>query len=411
MSSFKGKMEEYARLLVEVGVNLKPGEPLVISAPVEGAEFVRMMAKIAYQLGCTDIYMNWMDDVLTRLKYENAPFEVFESFPRWRAEPLEEFAKKGGNFIYVSSEDPQLLQGIDTKKISAYNKASGIGLKEYRNYTMNDINSWCVASIPTIAWSKRLFPDMEDDAAVEKLWDAILEATRMNMENPVEAWKQHIAALEEKVNYLNEKKFAKLHYTSENGTDLMIELPEGHIWAGGGSVNAKGDPFVANMPTEEVFTLPAKYGVNGVVYSTKPLNYGGNLIDNFSLVFEKGKVVDFEAEKGQELLAELLDMDEGSRYLGEVALVPYSSPIQRAGILFLNTLFDENAACHLALGKAYPTCIEGGADMSDEELEAHGVNDSMNHEDFMIGTDDLSIVGITSEGEEIEIFKDGEWAV
>ncbi|MDY0256795.1 aminopeptidase [Gudongella oleilytica] len=411
MSSFKGKMEEYARLLVEVGVNLKPGEPLVISAPVEGAEFVRMMAKIAYQHGCTDIYMNWTDDVLTRLKYENAPLEVFESFPRWKAEPLEEFAKKGGNFIYISAEDPQLLQGIDTRKISANNKASGIGLKEYRNYTMNDINSWCVASIPTISWAKQLFPEVEEGEAVEKLWDAILEATRMNSDDPVEAWKQHIETLKKKVNYLNGKKFAKLHYTSNNGTDLMIELPEGHIWAGGGSVNAKGDLFVANMPTEEVFTLPAKYGVNGVVYSTKPLNYGGNLIDNFSLVFENGKVVDFEAKTGHDLLAELLDMDEGSRYLGEVALVPYSSPIERAGILFMNTLFDENAACHLALGKAYPTCIEGGPSMNEKELEAHEVNDSFTHEDFMIGTSDLSIVGITQDGEEIEVFMDGEWAV
>ncbi len=252
---------------------------------------------------------------------------------------------------------------------------------------------------------------MEEGEAVEKLWDAILEATRMNSDDPVEAWKQHIETLKKKVNYLNGKKFAKLHYTSNNGTDLMIELPEGHIWAGGGSVNAKGDLFVANMPTEEVFTLPAKYGVNGVVYSTKPLNYGGNLIDNFSLVFENGKVVDFEAKTGHDLLAELLDMDEGSRYLGEVALVPYSSPIERAGILFMNTLFDENAACHLALGKAYPTCIEGGPSMNEKELEAHEVNDSFTHEDFMIGTSDLSIVGITQDGEEIEVFMDGEWAV
>jgi aminopeptidase len=411
MLGLRGKMEEYARLLIEVGVNLKPGEPLVISAPVEGVEFVRLMARRAYELGCTDIHMNWTDDVLTRLKYENAPIEVFENFPRWMAEPLEEYAKKGGKFIYISAEDPQLLQGIDTRKISAFNKSSGIALKEYRNYTMNDINSWCVASIPSERWAQRLFPEIDKNEAVEKLWNSIFEATRMNTENPVDAWKEHMRILGIKVSYLNDKKFSVLHYTSDNGTDIMVELPEGHIWAGGSSINAKGDEFVANMPTEEVFTLPSKYGVNGVVYSSKPLNYGGNLIENFSLVFEKGKVVDFEAEKGQELLAEMMDMDEGSSYLGEVALVPNSSPIQKAGILFLNTLFDENAACHLALGKAYPTCIAGGVDMNDEELEAHGVNDSLNHEDFMIGTNDLSIVGITSYGEEIEIFRDGEWVV
>lgn len=411
MLGLREKMEEYARLLIEVGVNLKPGEPLVISSPVEGVEFIRLLAKRAYELGCSDIHMNWTDDVLTRLKYENAPMEVFEIFPRWKAEPLEECAKKGGKFIYISAEDPQLLQGIDTKKISAFNKASGIALKEYRNYTMNDINSWCVASIPSEGWAERLFPELDMDDAIARLWDAIFEATRMNTENPVQSWIDHMYNLELKVKYLNEKKFEALHFTSGNGTDLMVELPDGHIWAGGSSINAKGDQFVANMPTEEVFTLPAKYGVNGIVYSSKPLNYGGNLIENFSLVFENGKVVDFEAEKGQELLAEMMEMDEGSKYLGEVALVPFSSPIQRAGILFLNTLFDENAACHLALGKAYPTCIEGGADMTDEELEAHGVNDSMNHEDFMIGTEDLCIVGITPDGEEVEIFKYGEWAV
>lgn len=411
MKVFNTKFLDYARLIVEVGVNIQEGEPLVISSPIEGADFVREMAKIAYEKGATDVYVNWSDDVLSRLKYENAPLSVFENFPQWRADALVDYAKKGAGFVYLSAEDPQLLSGIDTNKIAAFNKSSGIALKEYRNYTMNDINSWCVVSIPSKKWATRVFPEIDEEKAVEKLWNAIFEATRMNMNNPVLAWKDHLENLEEKVKYLNSKKFKTLHYSSSNGTDLYVELPEGHIWAGGGGNNSKGDYFVANMPTEEVFTMPHKFGVNGVVYSSKPLNYGGNLIDNFKLFFKDGKVVDFDAQEGKDLLEELLNMDEGARYLGEVALVPFSSPIEKAGILFLNTLFDENASCHFALGKAYPTNIEGGATMKEDEFEKYGVNDSITHEDFMIGTSDLRIIGTTSDGSEIEIFKDGEWAI
>ncbi len=411
MKNFESKFVDYARLIVEVGVNVQKGEPLVISSPIEGADFVREMAKIAYEKGVIDVYVNWTDDILTRLKYENAPLSVFENFPKWKADALEDYAKKGAGFIYISAEDPQLLSGIDTNKIAAFNKSSGIALKEYRNYTMNDINSWCVVSIPSKNWAMRVFPELEEQTAMEKLWEAIFEATRMNTDDPVSAWRDHLNNLEKKVSYLNEKKFKSLHYYSSNGTDLNVELPDGHIWAGGGGNNSKGDYFVANMPTEEVFTMPHKFGVNGVVFSSKPLNYGGNLIDEFKLVFENGKVIDFDAVKGKDLLEELLSMDEGAKYLGEVALVPYSSPIEKAGILFLNTLFDENASCHFALGKAYPINIEGGANMKNEDFSEFGVNDSIAHEDFMIGTRDLKIVGTTSEDIDIVIFKDGEWTI
>jgi len=411
MRDFKSKFNDYARLIVEVGVNIQKGEPLVISAPIEGADFVREMAKIAYEKGVIDVYVNWSDDYLSRLKYENAPLSTFENFPQWRADMLVDYAKKGAGFVYLSTEDPQLLSGIDTNKIAAFNKSSGIALKEYRNYTMNDINSWCVVSIPSSNWALRVFPGLSKDEAIDSLWEAIFEATRMNLEDPVKAWKDHLVALEEKVNFLNAAKLKTLHYSSSNGTDLVVDLPENHIWAGGGGNNSKGDYFVANMPTEEVFTMPHKYGVNGVVYSSKPLNYGGNLIDNFKLVFGNGKVIDFDAEKGKDLLEELLNMDEGARHLGEVALVPYSSPIEKAGILFLNTLFDENASCHFALGKAYPTNIKGGSDMSPEEFEKNGVNDSFTHEDFMVGTKDMSIKGTKASGEIIDVFKDGEWSI
>ena len=256
---------------------------------------------------------------------------------------------------------------------------------------------------------KKVFSDLSDIEAVEKLWENIFKIVRVDKDNPVEAWNEHLNNLQKKVDFLNIKKFKKLHYLSKD-TDLSIELPEKHIWAGGGELNSKKTYFVANMPTEEVFTLPLKTGVNGKVKSTKPLNYSGNLIDNFILTFKDGKIVDFSAEKGYETLKKLIETDEGSHYLGEVALVPYDSPISNSNIIFYNTLFDENASCHLALGEAYPICIEGGSEMNSEELEKAGANNSLTHVDFMIGSPNLDITGETKDGVIIQIFKNGNWA-
>lgn len=410
LKNFNDILSEYAKLCVKVGINLQKGQPLVINAPVEGAEFVRLVAKHAYAAGAKQVHVNWNDEALTKMKYENAPMEIFENFPKWYADGLEEFAEDGAGFLSIYSEDPELLKDIDPKKIATNNKSSSMALKKFRKYTMNDINSWCVISIPTKGWASRVFPEVSEEKAMEKLWEAIFTATRMDTENPVKAWEDHLKNLEEKVNFLNKKKFKKLHYKSSNGTDLEVELPEGHIWAGGGGKNSKDVYFVANMPTDEVFTMPLRTGVNGVVYSTKPLNYGGNLIDNFKLTFENGKVVAFEAEEGYEVLKDLLALDEGAKYLGEVALVPYDSPISKSNIIFFNTLFDENASCHFAFGKAYPTNIEGGPDMTEEELKQAGVNDSLTHVDFMVGSKDLNIVGETKDGTKIQIFENGNWA-
>jgi len=410
MDKFNKKLNDYAKLCVKVGINLQPGEPLVINAPVEGVEFVRLVAKHAYEAGASEVHVNWNDGILTKLKYENAPMEVFENFPKWYADGLEDYAKKGAGFLSISAQDPELLKDIDPKKIAANNKSSALALKEWRKYTMNDINSWCIVSIPTKSWAKRVFPNVSEDEAVELLWDKIFSATRMDLDDPIAAWQEHVATLKQKMNFLNEKNFKELHYTSSNGTNLTVKLPAGHIWVGGGSKNSKGTYFVANMPTEEVFTMPLKTGVDGVVYSTKPLNYGGKLIKDFKFTFKEGRVVDFEAKVGQEILSDLLNIDEGAKYLGEVALVPFDSPISNTNTVFLNTLFDENASCHFALGKAYPTNIKGGENMTEEELEAHGVNNSLTHVDFMIGTSDLSIVGKTQDGKEIQIFENGNWA-
>lgn len=410
MKSFETILNEYAKLCVKVGINIQKGQPLVITAPIEGVDFVRLIAKNAYELGASEVHVNWNDEVLAKLKYENSPMEVFENFPKWYADGLEDYAKKGAGFISISAQDPELLKEIDPKKIAANNKSSSMALKEWRKYTMNNINPWCVISIPTKSWAKRVFKDVDENEAVEKLWASIFNATRMNLEDPIKAWEEHMANLKNKIDLLHEKELKSLHYTSSNGTDLVVELPEGHIWAGGSEVDSKNISFAANIPTEEVFTMPLKTGVNGVVYSTKPLNYGGKLIDDFKITFKDGKVIDFEAKVGQETLEDLLNIDEGAKYLGEVALVPFDSPISNSNIVFMNTLFDENASCHFAFGKAYPTNIKGGEKMTDEELEAHGVNNSLTHVDFMVGSKDMNILGETKAGEKIQIFENGNWA-
>ncbi|MBL4936496.1 aminopeptidase [Clostridium sp. YIM B02515] len=413
MENFKENLEKYAELAVKVGINIQKGQTLVINAPLPAAEFVRAAAKKAYEAGAKNVHVEWADEEVTRIKYLNAPEEAFSEYPMWRAQGLEEMAKEGAGFLSISASNPDLLKGVDPERISVANKTASKALDGYRSYVMADKAAWCVISVPTKEWAAKVFPDADAEKSVEKLWENIFKATRVDRENPVEAWKDHTNNLNSKLDYLNSKNFKKLHYKSPV-TDLTIELPEKHLWAGGGSNveggNYEGTYFVANMPTEEVFTMPKRDGVNGTVRSTKPLNYSGNLIDNFTLKFENGKVVDFSAEQGYETLKKLIETDEGSHYLGEVALVPHDSPISNTNIIFFNTLFDENASCHFALGKAYPTNLEGGASMSEEELTKNGANTSLTHVDFMVGSPDLNIDGETADGKLEPIFRNGNWA-
>lgn len=411
MKTFEEKFDDYAKLVVDIGVNVQEGEPVIITCPVERADFARALAKHSYIRGASEVVMNWTDDTLTLLKYENAPMEVLENIPDWAYDRSEYYLKKGVNRISVYAEDPNLLKDIDINRIEKASKARSIKFKPLVKYTMNDIVSWCVVSVPTKAWAKAVFPDLNEDEAYEKLWDLILDVTRMNDEDPIKSWSEHINNLDKKSEYLNEAQFDSLHYKSENGTDITIGLPEGHIWMSAGSTNAKATVFVPNIPTEEVFTLPHRQRVDGIIYSTKPLAYNGTVIDEFWLKFEKGEVVDFDAKKGRDSLEALLNQDENSKRLGEVALVPYDSPISNSNVLFFNTLFDENASCHLAFGEAYPTTLKGGVDMDDEELLKNGVNRSLIHEDFMVGSKDLEITGIKKDGSQIKIFENGNWAI
>ncbi|MEN8077653.1 aminopeptidase [Clostridioides difficile] len=406
----KNLLKKYAKLAVNTGVNIQKDNILVITSPIETAEFARLIAEEAYNAGAKDVIVHYGDQKLTKIKLENSSLETIADYPSWMAEAYNSYARQGACFISISASDPDGLKGVSVEKIGASQKARTTALKEYYDNSMSNKCRWCVLSVPTLSWAKKVFPNLSDEEAMESLWDVIFKTVRVDTENPVSAWEKHNSYLDSKVDFMNKNNFRSVHLKSNNGTDLNIELPEGHVWAGGCEGDVNGVPFNANMPTEEVFTLPKKTGVNGVVYSSKPLSYGGNLIDNFSITFKNGKVVDFTAEAGYDILKQMLDSDEGAKYLGEVAFVPYDSPISNSKLIFFNTLFDENAACHLAFGRAYESCVKNADKYSEEELESIGVNNSVIHVDFMIGTSDLEITGVNKNGETIQIFSKGNWA-
>lgn len=405
------KLQEYARLLVRVGLNVQKGQRLVISSPVECAYFARMCAEEAYAVGCVEVVMNWSDDAMTRMKYLYAGEEVFDTVPEWRSRFFNDHALEGAAYLAISATDPENLKGVDHRRIVRSQQASGKALKDFERLQMCSGFPWCIASIPIPSWAETVFPGLPAGEAMEKLWDAIFAAVRIDGDGTcVEKWRRHLDTLHARMKKMNDLRFRSLHYTNALGTDLTVELPEDHIWEAGDDVTLSGQPYIANIPTEELFTSPLKTGVNGVVYSAMPLAHDGTIIDKFHFVVREGKIVEARAEKGEEALKGAISVDEGACYFGEVALVPYDSPISNQNILFYNTLFDENAACHIAFGEAYP-CLEGGQQMSKEELKARGLNDSITHVDFMVGTPDLSIVGTTRDGREIPVFTDGNFAI
>ncbi|MEG0855554.1 MAG: aminopeptidase [Terrisporobacter sp.] len=406
---FNRNLEKYAELAIKVGVNIQPNQTLLIRTPIQCADFVRYAVKFAYENGARNVFVEWSDEQCSLSRYLYAPNDVFNEFPQWVSDQYVTIAKEGGAFLSIHAQDPDLLKDIDPQRISNYQKASGIALKEWRSYTLTDKCKWSIVSVPTEPWAHKIFPDVSSEEAVKKLWGLIFKCTRVDTEDPVASWMEHNKNLQERTDFLNRNNFKTLKYKSSK-TDLTIGLPENHTWESGASVDPDGVNFNPNMPTEEIFTLPHKYQVEGVVHSSKPLVYGGNVIDDFTLTFKEGEIIECSAAKGEKTLKNLIATDEGSHYLGEVALVPYKSPISDTNVVFYNTLYDENASCHLALGSAYATCIKGGADLPREEYDAYGINDSLTHVDFMIGSPDLDIVGITYDGEEIQIFKDGNWA-
>lgn len=410
MKAWEQQLEQYAELIVKVGVNIQKGQPLFVTCSVEMAQLARLVAKKAYETGASNVHIEWTDETLSRLKYENAADEVFTTYPEYEALKRNTFVEKGGAFVSIVSDNPDLLKGIDSSRLSNWQKSSGKALENFRRAMQADQISWTVVAAAGQAWAEKVFPDVDPEQAVDQLWTAIFNAVRLNTPDPVKAWEEHNSNLHKKVDILNSKHFHKLHYTAP-GTDLTVELPKKHLWVGASSTNVNHIPFMANMPTEEVFSVPQKDGVNGYVSSTKPLSYSGNIIDNFKLTFENGRIVKVEAEQGQEILEHLVETDEGSHYLGEVALVPHHSPISESNILFYNTLFDENASNHLAIGSGYAFNVEGGKSMSKEELAAAGVNSSLTHVDFMIGSAEMNIDGIHEDGTTEPIFRNGNWII
>ena len=402
--------DKLAQLIVKKGVNVQKDQPVVISANVHDADFVKKVAYYAYEAGARTVSYEWGDTDLSKMAFNYGTKETLSEVPQWRYDKTKYQHDNGACYIHIVSEMPGALADVDGEKLRIANTAYYTKMADLMSYTMNNEGQWCVVGVPSKDWAKVVFPDLSEKEAFEKLGDAIFEVTRVSEDNdPIEDWNRHDRDLIEHADKLNEYNFEKLHFTSELGTDLYVSLVEDHIWVGGGCMTPKGVYFDPNMPTEECFCMPLKTGTEGIVYASKPLSYFGKVIDGFWLRFDNGKVVDFDAKVERDVLEQLLKFDEGSSYLGEVALVPYDSPVSKSGILFFNTLYDENAACHLALGRPYPENIKGGNTMSKEELEAHGANDSLQHEDFMFGTREMSIDGIKKDGTVIPVFRNGNF--
>jgi len=405
-------LEEYIELVMRQGLNIQPGQLLVITCNVDCAFFARKAMEAAFKAGASNVRMRWIDDACDRTRYLLADESVFEEYPPWDKLMFDNLSENGAAFLNVLASDPEVFKGVDSNKLSKFNIAASAALKAYFEKIITGGVRWCIASIPSVAWANKVFPDAAStDDAIVKLWDKIFAAARIGEGKAVERWQSHVDKLKSRVASLNEYKFKSLHFKNSAGTDLVTELPATHLWQGGGDTAKDGLSFLPNIPTEELFTAPNSHGVNGTVVGTMPNIFRGNLIDGFSITFKDGKVVSYDAKVGKEHLEKMINDIPGMDRLGEIALVEHDSPISNTGILYYNTLYDENASCHLALGSAYPDCIEGGAEMSEEQRAAEGINVSDNHQDFMFGSADMSIVGVTASGEEVVVFKDGNFAI
>ena len=411
------RIEQYAQLLVECGVNIQEGQSLVISAPVECADFVRTVTEKAYERGASDVIVDWHDEVVSRLGYESKPMEAFEKFPSWKALLRNENAENGAAYLSLTAEDPDWARNVDPEKI----KTNNIAARDACNVLHDKMNfgqiQWCIAGVPSEKWAAKVYPGIikkfQPVSVKEMLWNAILDTARVPAVggNATEQWKEHEQVFEERKKTLNGLNIKTLHYQNELGTDFTVDLPERAVWHGGNATTVDGVTFAPNIPTEEIYCSPDFRTANGVLYAAMPLVHNGQIIEDFWIRFENGRAVEWDAAKGKDTLTAIIETDEGSHHLGEVALVPFDSPIRNLGMLFYNTLYDENASSHVALGVSFPECIEGGVGMTRDELVENGLNDSKTHVDFMIGTEDLSISGITSNGGEFLIFENGNWAI
>ncbi|WP_156011039.1 aminopeptidase [Streptococcus ruminantium] len=408
---FKENLAKYAKLLVSTGINVQPGHTVQLTISVEQAELARLIVKEAYAYGAAEVLVNWQDDVIARERLVNVDVELLEQVHPQRITEMNYLLERKASRLVVLSDDPGAYDGVEPEKLSRNARALSQALNPMRQATQANKVSWTLGAASGLEWAKKVFPNAtSDEEAVDLLWDQIFKTCRIYEEDPIKAWEEHEARLVAKAKVLNDEQFVKLHYTAP-GTDLTLGMPKNHLWEAAGSINAQGEKFIANMPTEEVFTAPDYRVADGYVTSTKPLSYNGNIIEGIKVTFKDGEIVDVSAEKGDEVMKKLVFDNAGARGLGEVALVPDESPISQSGVTFFNTLFDENASNHLAIGSAYAFSIEGGTEMSQEELKEAGLNRSDVHVDFMIGSNQMNIDGIRADGTRVPIFRDGEWAI
>ncbi|EGO5109240.1 aminopeptidase [Enterococcus faecalis] len=410
LENFNENLKKYARLIAETGVNVQDNHTVVLQISVDQAPLARLITEEAYRLGAAEVIVQWSDETIQREFLAHATTDRIENVPQYKIDQTDDWIAKGASRISVVSSNPDALAGVDAQRVAAFQAANGKALVNLRKATQANKVSWTVVAAASEGWAAKVFPELAtSEEQVDALWNEIFKTTRIYEENPVIAWDIHDKKLQEKAAELNEQQFTALHYTAP-GTDLTIGLPKNHLWEGAGSYNARGEEFMANMPTEEVFTAPDSRRVDGYVSSTKPLSYAGTIISGMKFTFKDGKVVDFSAEQGEEALKNLLAIDEGAKHLGEVALVPDPSPISQSGLIFYNTLFDENASNHLAFGSAYAFNLQGGTEMSEEELAEAGLNRSQTHVDFMVGSDKMNIDGIKEDGTIVPVFRNGDWA-
>ena len=404
-------LKKYAHTLLKYGVNLQQDQTLVISVDVENKDFAVIVTEEAYELGAKEVVLNWRCSPIARQRLLHAKESVLEKPANWIPEFYKQYIDDKAAFLSLISANPKALEGIPTDRISLQSRNLNKVLSFYHTAIMNSSVTWCVASVPTVLWANLLGYEGTDEEKIDQLWATLLKLCRIEGVEPKDTYRHHMAKLRRRCEALNKLDLKSLRYTCENGTDLLLELPEGHIWLGGEESSKDGTIFNANIPTEEVFSAPQYNGVNGVVHSTKPLIYHGNTISDFSFTFKEGKIVEYTAKEGYEVLKELVETDEGSHYLGEVALVDHFSPISQSNQIFYETLFDENASCHLAIGASYPTCLKNSDGLSEEELKERGLNHSLTHVDFMIGHERMNIKGYTRDGQAVDIMIDGRLQV
>lgn len=409
IENFDAKLEKYAELIVKVGLNVQEGQKVVVRAGHNTVKLVRKIARFAYQAGSPLVTIVWADEQINKIRHEFAPRDSFDQIAAWKYAGIAQEIREGAAYLQVSGADPELLSGVDPVAVATTRQTVSKHYRPIGELQGQSFTQWNLVCPPTPDWAKRVFPEISVEDAEEKLWETVFHLCRLDTEDPVATWKAHLADLKQRREYLTAKQYSALHFRAP-GTDLEVGLPENHIWMGGGSKSANQTDYVANIPTEEVFCLPHRDKVNGTVASTKPLSYYGSMIENFSLTFKDGKVVELSAEKGEDVLREMVNTDEGASFLGEVALVTHGSPISQSNITFLNTLYDENASCHLALGRAYKFNLKGGPEMSNDEFFAAGGNNSNIHVDFMFGSGKMDVDGITADGNREPVMRGGEWA-